>query len=83
MLFVFANSSGHLNVYCRPFGDGPRNCIGARMGKLQTKIGLAVLLSKFRFELVDRNEMHKELEFIPTLFLLAPKTETMLRAYRL
>ncbi|XP_059618289.1 probable cytochrome P450 6d5 [Phlebotomus argentipes] len=34
-----------------PFGDGPRSCIGARMGRINAKVGLAVLLSTFRFEL--------------------------------
>ncbi|XP_062563719.1 probable cytochrome P450 6d5 [Armigeres subalbatus] len=36
-----------------PFGDGPRICIGMRMGKVQTKVGLSLLLSKLNFELVD------------------------------
>lgn len=34
-----------------PFGDGPRNCIGMRYGQLQSKIGLASVLSKFNLEL--------------------------------
>lgn len=67
-------------LFYMPFGDGPRNCIGARMGKLQTKIGLAALLSKFKFELVDQSLMHKEMEFDETQFILTPKDNVMLRA---
>lgn len=80
----FENSStGNPNVkgVCyMPFGDGPRNCIGARMGKLQTKIGLASVLLKFRYELADQSMMHKELEFDPVQFIMTPKTNVMLRA---
>lgn len=35
------------------FGDGPRNCMGMRLGKLQAKIGICILLQKFSFELGD------------------------------
>jgi cytochrome P450 family 6 len=80
----FENSStGSPNVkgLCyMPFGDGPRNCIGARMGKLQTKIGLAVILLKFKFEFVDQSMMHKELEFDPDQFILTPNSTVMIRA---
>ncbi|KZC14178.1 Cytochrome P450 6k1 [Dufourea novaeangliae] len=30
-----------------PFGEGPHNCIGLRMGLLQTKLGLVQMLSKY------------------------------------
>lgn len=41
------------------FGDGPRNCLGMRFGKLQSKIAIVLLLRKFRFELDDQ---HKNME---------------------
>ena len=31
------------------FGDGPRNCVGMRFGKLQVRLGIAMLLHKYRF----------------------------------
>jgi cytochrome P450 family 6 len=59
-------------VFYTPFGDGPRNCIGMRMGKLTTKIGLALILSKYSLELTDKEMQSKELEFHPSQLVLTP-----------
>ncbi|XP_059224654.1 probable cytochrome P450 6a14 [Stomoxys calcitrans] len=50
------NEKRHSCAYL-PFGDGPRNCIGMRFGKMQTKIGLVELLRHFRFESCQQTEI--------------------------
>ena len=50
------------------------------MGKLQTKLGLATILSKFSFELVDKSLMHKEIEVDPQQFSIVPKDTIKLKA---
>lgn len=61
-----------------PFGDGPRNCIGMRLGKLQTKVGLISMLHKFKYELDDQLK-HGDLEIDPRHFLLQPRDDIFLR----
>jgi cytochrome P450 family 6 len=60
-------------VFYTPFGDGPRNCIGMRLGKLTTKIALAVIMSKFTLEHTDMEMANQELSFHPNQFVLTPQ----------
>lgn len=60
-----------------PFGDGPRNCIGMRLGKLQTKVGLISMLQNFKYEL-DKRHKNGDMEFDPRHFLLQPREDIFL-----
>lgn len=66
-----SNGKDQTNRPFLPFGDGPRNCIGMRLGKMQTKVGLVMLLQKYRFELEDRLK-NEVLRLDPKSFLLSP-----------
>lgn len=55
------------------FGDGPRNCIGMRLGKLQAKIGVCLLLRKFAFEL-GAQHINQKLKLDPQSLVRAPIT---------
>lgn len=54
------------------FGEGPRNCLGMRLGKLQSKVAIVSLLRKFKFELADEHKNTSELTINPTSIVLAP-----------
>ena len=54
-----------------PFGEGPRNCIGTRMGKMQTKIGLISMLQKYNFALGDQH-IGKDIVLSPSAFVPTP-----------
>lgn len=54
-----------------PFGDGPRNCIGARFAVYQSKIGLITILWNYKVEVCDKTMIPYEIN--PAAFLLTPK----------
>ncbi|XP_059614795.1 probable cytochrome P450 6a14 [Phlebotomus argentipes] len=53
-----------------PFGDGPRNCVGMRFGMMQTRVGLATLLSKYRITPTSRTPI--PMKYSPSSAVLAP-----------
>lgn len=59
------------------FGEGPRICIGMRLGKLQTKVGLILMLQNHNFHLTENTL--GELKMSPKTFLLAPEGGINLR----
>lgn len=62
------------------FGDGPRNCLGLRLAKLQTKLAIITLLQKYRFELDDQHQ-NKEIELNPQSFTKYPMNGINLKVF--
>lgn len=58
-----------------------RNCIGMRQGKIQTKVGLIMMLQKYRFELEEKLK-DRELGLNPKAFLLAPLGDIKLHVFK-
>lgn len=73
--FFDGSSAGKIYL---AFGDGPRNCIGRKMGRMQTKIGLTLLLQKFKYEL----ESKSDIEFDPKTLFIVPKDSVKLRVIK-
>ncbi|KAH8354947.1 hypothetical protein KR093_002666, partial [Drosophila rubida] len=63
-----------------PFGIGPRNCIGMRLGLLQTKLGLVHLLRNHRVRACEKTK--KTIEFAAMAAVLIPKDEVFLKLER-
>lgn len=60
-----------------PFGEGPRSCIGLRFGMLQMKLGLAVMLQQFQFDICDQTKIPLEIDNVSLLHV--PKGGVWLR----
>lgn len=54
-----------------PFGEGPRICIGLRMGKLQTKVGLILMMQNYKYALSAKLK-NRELVMSPAAILMCP-----------
>ncbi|EDW02009.1 GH20137 [Drosophila grimshawi] len=63
-----------------PFGDGPRNCVGMRFGQMQTRIGLAQLIQKFKFTVCEKTDI--PLKHDPKSFVLGTVGGIYLRVER-
>uniref|UniRef100_B4MR41 GK21993 n=1 Tax=Drosophila willistoni TaxID=7260 RepID=B4MR41_DROWI len=63
-----------------PFGIGPRNCIGMRLGLLQSKLGLVHLLRHYRVQTCDRTV--KSIVYAPLSPALQSKDEIYLKLER-
>ncbi|XP_023247965.1 probable cytochrome P450 6a13 [Copidosoma floridanum] len=62
------------------FGDGPRNCIGERFALNETKVGLATVLQKFKFEICEKTDLTYEKD--SNVSLMAPKNGIYLKILR-
>lgn len=76
-----ANSKSFEEMPNMIFGEGPRNCLGIRFGKIQPKIGIVLLLRKYRFELGDQHK-NTELKLNPASVVLTPLNGINLKVYR-
>lgn len=63
------------------FGEGPRNCLGIRFGKIQPKLGVVLLLRKFRFQLGEQHK-NNELKLNPASVVLTPMHGVNLTVYK-
>ncbi|XP_066599468.1 cytochrome P450 6a2-like [Prorops nasuta] len=68
--FSEESSAGRNPMYYLPFGDGPRNCIGARFAVYQTKIGLIKILSNYKVEVCEETQIPYKID--ETAFILTP-----------
>lgn len=77
----FSSENRNSKAIYLPFGDGPRNCIGMRMGKMSTKVGIAAILQKYSVEL-DEQHIGKELKFSSVANVLMPENGIHLKFHK-
>ncbi|CAG2058751.1 unnamed protein product [Timema podura] len=65
--FSEENIKSRPNFTYLPFGEGPRICIGLRFGRMQVKVGLTALLSKYKFSVCEKTSI--PLTFNPISFI--------------
>ncbi|XP_017019071.1 probable cytochrome P450 6a20 [Drosophila kikkawai] len=64
-----------------PFGDGPRNCIGIKFGRMQVAVGMTLLIHNFKFELHPAGTK-APMEYRCNDILLSPKGGVHLKVTR-
>ncbi|XP_059610496.1 probable cytochrome P450 6a14 [Phlebotomus argentipes] len=52
--FTEENIRNRHSMAWMPFGEGPRMCIGMRFALMQTRVGLATILSKYRIDVTQK-----------------------------
>lgn len=52
----FENNNYNTSAYM-PFGEGPRNCIAFRLGRVSAKTGIVTVLSNFKIESIEKREL--------------------------
>ncbi|XP_011200321.4 cytochrome P450 6a2 [Bactrocera dorsalis] len=63
------------------FGDGPRNCIGLRFGRMQVRVGLITVLKSYRFSLSEKTPT--KLEISKDHIVLVPCSKVWLKAEKI
>lgn len=79
--FTEANIQSRPTTSFLPFGEGPRNCIGARFGMMQARLGLIATLRKFTYSLSSKMEFPVKLN--KNRFITSPVEGMWLKVKRL
>ncbi|EDW00825.1 GH21101 [Drosophila grimshawi] len=78
--FTEAEIAARPSVSWLPFGDGPRNCIGSRFGMMQSCVGLAHLISDYKFSVSPQTTI--PMKFVPQNILLCSENGIYLNVER-